>query len=561
MDHGPIEDRRQSTDRTCPFADASFTPRGAAIVESTPSGDRLSHPLMVESSSVGKVARMVIDLFQKGINWLNPTAQSGERLIPALWYSPQAAMQLLLFTKDPRSVFHWVHENYGSLAEMIAPNGQKFLFVSDTEVIEHVLKVTDGGRLDHFDKSELLSDGLQSFSPDTRDTILTASDEAWKSRHKAMQASFSRTNFEAPDMAVEISTIVTQSLDELASRCGTDGLRIDLQHEMSLIALRVAMTSLFGISDIRRTELEQVRDAFRTIFAAFPLEALTPGSFPFTTLGAISPASAEVTRSVAFLHDYADQLLEKVRSQPYDSSNPIHLLMKATAAGTTGPLSQTTIRGELLTLMFASHETSGNLLAWTLGKISGEPDIIGKLVEEALHAEHLSSSGLSAKKDTLPYTHQVIQEGLRMFPPLYALLRRASADSAVEISSGNFTIEADTEVILNLFDAQRDESRWGVSRTGYPACDFVPERWSEKNQQHAGINLPKVFSFGGGPRVCIGAHLAMTEFLTILPEFLKRFEYQALFSAVEDGMTSDGTLQRAGGFPAILHQRHATTAA
>jgi cytochrome P450 len=83
-------------------------------------------------------------------------------------------------------------------------------------------------------------------------------------------------------------------------------------------------------------------------------------------------------------------------------------------------------------------------------------------------------------------------------------------------------------VLLDVWHANRHEEHWGVSQTGYPARDYVPERWEniassdreEKDLLH--------FGFGHGPRFCPGKDLGQLEVALVVGAFVKLFRFKAV---------------------------------
>jgi cytochrome P450 len=129
------------------------------------------------------------------------------------------------------------------------------------------------------------------------------------------------------------------------------------------------------------------------------------------------------------------------------------------------------------------------------------------------------------------YLSQVLNETLRLTPSLYFLPRMPAQDKWVETSDGQqMFIPAGTHVFLYAWGANRHEDFWGVKATGYPALDFVPERWDEANMAAHGRgskdNLH--FGFGHGPRMCPGKHLGELEVALAVGAFVKMFKFTAV---------------------------------
>jgi cytochrome P450 len=85
-----------------------------------------------------------------------------------------------------------------------------------------------------------------------------------------------------------------------------------------------------------------------------------------------------------------------------------------------------------------------------------------------------------------------------------------------------------THILLDVWHANRHEDHWGVAVTGYPALDFVPERWQALTAQGRGSKEVLHFGFGHGPRVCPGKHLGQLEVALVVGAIVKLFRFKAL---------------------------------
>ena len=127
------------------------------------------------------------------------------------------------------------------------------------------------------------------------------------------------------------------------------------------------------------------------------------------------------------------------------------------------------------------------------------------------------------------YLNHALDETLRLTPSLYFLPRRASADTWVETTDGSkLWMPKGTHVFLDVWHANRHEDHWGVAVTGYPAIDFVPERWENVTDADRGSKDLLHFGFGHGPRFCPGKHLGQLEVGLVVGAFVKLFRFRAV---------------------------------
>jgi cytochrome P450 len=174
-----------------------------------------------------------------------------------------------------------------------------------------------------------------------------------------------------------------------------------------------------------------------------------------------------------------------------------------------GGLTDAALRDEAMTLFLAGHETTALALTFTLRLLSLHPESCVRL-----HAElDRVLAGRSPSFDDLPqltYTRAVIDEGMRLYPPAWAIAREPVADVVV----CGIQIARGTQVLLSPWIMQRD-ARFFIAPE-----QFQPERWSGPAPARY-----TYFPFGAGPRVCIGQHFALAEAVLLLATLAQRAEF------------------------------------
>jgi len=177
-------------------------------------------------------------------------------------------------------------------------------------------------------------------------------------------------------------------------------------------------------------------------------------------------------------------------------------------------MSDELVLSESMQLLVAGHETSSNGLSWLLYLLSTRPDCLERVREEfdsVLGDEPLSH----AHVPRFEFTTQVIQEGLRLYPPFWMIDRMAVADDHVE----DLDIPGGSTVIVYVYGAHHAPRYWESPES------FDPERFIKKANEK--LRTPFTYlPFGGGPRVCIGNQYAMLQILMILSDLLRRYDFQ-----------------------------------
>jgi cytochrome P450 len=180
-----------------------------------------------------------------------------------------------------------------------------------------------------------------------------------------------------------------------------------------------------------------------------------------------------------------------------------------------GEQSDENLRDEMVTMLLAGHDTTALTLTYTWYLLSEHPE-----VESRLHDE--LDSLLGGERPTfadvrgMEYTEAVLNEAMRLYPPVYTIFR----EPQVDVRLGGYRIPAGSAVMLPQWAVHRSERYWDSP------LEFDPDRWLDERAD----DRPRFafFPFGGGPRFCIGKQLSLLEARLILGTVCQqyRLEYQ-----------------------------------
>ncbi len=164
----------------------------------------------------------------------------------------------------------------------------------------------------------------------------------------------------------------------------------------------------------------------------------------------------------------------------------------------------------VMTFVFAGHETTANALGWTFYLLSLSPEWDGRVAREArtiLNGRMPGTDDLGAMTDT----RMVLEEAMRLYPPAPIVSR----DSVRPDRFGDIRIEANTSVLISPWVLHRHKTLW--DEPDY----FDPERFGPGRRE----KIPRFayLPFGAGPRICIGQGFAMQEATIILSAVAQRF--------------------------------------
>lgn len=176
------------------------------------------------------------------------------------------------------------------------------------------------------------------------------------------------------------------------------------------------------------------------------------------------------------------------------------------------------VREQLFTLFFAGQDTSANAILWTLYHLAMYPESQNKARAEVtslwslLHNISIEdSANINDKTNELDYLNAVIDESMRLFPPVYATYRDVLKDTKL----GLYKIKKKALVMLSMYVTHRNPGIWDKPD------EFIPERFIGRSQK--GFSF---YPYGGGRRICLGMHLANVEMTTILALFIANFRFE-----------------------------------
>ena len=304
-----------------------------------------------------------------------------------------------------------------------------------------------------------------------------------------------------------------RSMVEYAARTSSrwvNGGELDMHDEMMKLTLAIVARTLFS-SDVEG-EAAEIGEALTVAFEAFNV-----GTLPFSEILEMLPLPymKRFKAARARLDATIYRIIEERRSSGEDKGDLLSMLLLAQdTEGDGGRMTNTQLRDEAMTIFLAGHETTANALSWTWYLLSEHPD-----VEARFHRE-IDALGdrLPQPEDlqNLPYTRMILAESMRLYPPAWAVGRRALND----FEANGYLIPARSMVLMSQYIAHRD-------RRFYPDPErFDPERW----RPEVASTRPKFsyFPFGGGTRICIGEQFAWMEGILVLATIGRHWRMQYL---------------------------------
>lgn len=375
-----------------------------------------------------------------------------------------------------------LQKNYGDMVAMTTQNGRRAYFVNDAFEVRRILarrhsKYRKGPGFERV--KMLLGNGL-----------IVSDGDVWRRSRRMIQPAFSRQNVHR---LIEVMSACSERRAAHWAELSTAGLPCNITAETSDFSLELILISIFG-------------DDYES-------RILAAGENPFAFLSRDSTRDLSVVLKVRKLRELLLDIIEDRRSSAHKGQFDF-LSMYLTAADKDGtPFSNDELLDELMTLIVAGFETSANTLNWVWYLLAKNPDVEARLITEAQKclptAAALSTEALTA----MEYTQQVLEETLRLYPPVWLFTRRAHESDELD----DFDVEPGTDIYLSPFILHRTERYW------HDPERFDPDRFTAANQ--AKKDRP-FFPFSLGPRRCLGEYFSFLEMKVHLGLLLQRFHLQ-----------------------------------
>ncbi len=427
----------------------------------------------------------------------------------------------------PHGMFTRVAREHGRIAHIRLPNEHLYV-LSHPDLVRSVF-VTHG-------RSTMKGRGIQQMRPLLGDGLLTSEGELHRRQRRLVQPAFHRQR-----IAGYADTMVAAALER--GQSWQDGDRVDLAAEMSSLALDIVGRTLFG-TDLSDAASE-VADALTALLNNFQ-RRMTGGADGLLDR---LPTRANARRQQALetLDAIIVRLIAAHRDQPETpTDNVLSMLLSARDEEGDGTgMSDRQVRDEVMTLVLAGHETTANALTWAWFLIGRHAE-----VAERLHAEvdMLQARPTLDSVRALPWTHAVVAETLRLYPPAWTIGRRTTEDLEVD----GWTLPAGSLTLASQWVLHRDPRWWGDGDS------FRPDRWLDADGafDETAPGQPKGawFPFGLGARVCIGESFAWTEAVLVLAT-LARSWAPIIMADREPAVRPAVTLRPRDGMRAVLRQR------
>ncbi len=379
-------------------------------------------------------------------------------------------------------------QQYGDIFRVNVPKRDNpTCVITNPDAVKHIL-VTNH-------KNYLKGRGFERVKMLLGNGIIVSDGEFWRRQRTMIQPAFSRKNIQ--QLCSMMKTVTLSLIPRWQTRVET-GEPLDITTEMSEFALEVILRALIG---------EDLDTLIRDI-----------GHNPFAFLTDDSTRDLALAMKFRQLSPLLLSLLEQRRqlstADKHPDSDLLWSLMYATDKQGQS-MSDKELIDEIMTMIIAGHETSAGTLNWVWYELARNPLVEQKLLAEAKQTFQGSEPEIS-DVTALHYSKQVINEALRLYPPVWLFTRKAISDDIV----AGYAIAADTDIFLSPFFTHRNPELWPEADT------FNPDHF--RNDGAAIKHKYAFIPFSAGSRRCIGEYFSYIEMQTHLAILIKHFKLQLI---------------------------------
>jgi len=380
-----------------------------------------------------------------------------------------------------------LQQEYGDMVSITKPNGRLAYFINGAAEVRRILT----RRHSKYHKGP----GFERVKMLLGNGLIVSDGDVWRRSRRMIQPAFSRQNVH------RLMKVMVECCDRRAVRwaeLAAKGEQCNITSETSDFALELILISVFS-SD-------------------YETRIMTGGENPFAFLSRDSTRDLSVVMKVRHLRELLRSIIEDRRAgKGSDEFDFLSMYLQATDKEGQ-PFTDAELLDELMTLIVAGFETSANTLNWVWYLVAKHPDVEAKLIAEA--EEHLPNvSALSVDSLTaMQYTQQVLEEALRLYPPVWLFTRRSHELDELD----DYDVAPDTDIYLSPFILHRTEHYWSDPER------FDPDRFAPTDKPKKDRPF---FPFSLGPRRCLGEYFSFLEMKVHLGLLLPRFRMQLVEEA------------------------------
>jgi len=344
-------------------------------------------------------------------------------------------------------------------------------------------------------------------------SLITTDGDGWLAKRRMMQPVFHRNNIAAMGSKMQFAG---EAMLERWAKLDT-GQTIDLTQEMKLVTLDIINRTMFSTNIL--AEVDQVGGVVDSALEFIAAYASNPFSLP--ARWRIVPSHKKFWDERAKLDEYLLRVIRERRTllaKDERKGDLLEMLIEAQDADTSEMMDDQQIRNEVAGIYAAGHETTALALSWAWHALNKFPDVLAKLRAEI---DALGHDVQAIDMPQLPYTLAVLEESMRLFPPVPFVTRKVYQTTEI----GGIPVPQGYITVISIRNIHRHPDYW------QDPLEFRPERFLPENKST--LNRIAYMPFLSGPHMCIGNNFSLMEGQLLLAMMAQKFD------VVESPMQSD----------------------
>ena len=362
-------------------------------------------------------------------------------------------------------------------------------------------------KVEHYPKADVI---IRMLRAAVGKSLFTSEGPAWRWQRRSIAPVFAAKNVNA------LAPLMTATAKRTAARLETAECPAEMVQEMLSATFEVICD--VALSGRAHFDTETYCDAV----THYMLTAGRASLLDFLDLPNWLPRPGELLaqKSVSTMHDMVRKAIKARQNQPQRrtagqeaTEDLLDYMLKAKDPETGRTMNEQDLLYNLQFFIVAGHETTALTLAWALYLLAHDQDSQAHAHEEARAAVKGEAATLE-DLEKAPYIEQVLNETMRLYPPVGFLARKALGKDQLydrDVKQGD-------TVFLNLYSMHRHQDLWSEPDIFNPGN--FDQQQNEKREKF------QFLPFGAGPRICVGANFAMLQAKIILTTLLARFHFE-----------------------------------
>lgn len=398
---------------------------------------------------------------------------------------------------NPLPFHHERFEALGDTFQLDVGWGRTVIFSRDAGFAEYVLQKNQK----NYVKSPIQTEDVAKY---LGKGLLTAEGELWKKQRKLIQPAFHKKQLVG--LLGKVKAAILVELQKIRTEAPMDVFPV-----FNDLAFQTVVKSLFS-SAVGQKEIDRLQFITEAAQKMLVKELRQPYlGWYFKNFGKLEH-HLELTREARRI---LAGLIEERKKSDAKEDDLLDMLLDARYEDGSAMTDEQLV-DEILILFTAGHETTSNALTFTCELLARHPGVQEKIAAEVKEAKMASGDDLMQFLKLCMYTQQVVEEGMRLYPPAYFIDRVPMEDD--EFNGKSYP--AGSSLLFSMYEIHRHPKYWEAP------YEFRPERFSE-------LKTSSYYPFGAGPRKCIGNNFAMYEMVLTIAELISEYQISGARGEIE----------------------------